>query len=104
MWGFLSVVAICMTACWLEFRLAHRRREPGQVSVAPESVVAPSAPQPIVIDPMPVDLLRVAMMESETWAREAAIKSMYEMYEHCKDWKIVAANWKPFDTADQFIS
>lgn len=90
MWNFLSVVILCATAVWFEHRWPRHRRMAAEV----EAASAPIEPE---IDPIPPELIQVAMLESESWAREAAIKSMYEMYEHTHDWKVVAAQWRPFD-------
>ena len=98
MWSFFSVVAICLTVMWLEHRYAKREQQKRLLNdTATEEI--PSAPETKVFtpDPMPPALLQLALMESEGWARESALKSMYEMYEHTKDWNIVAAQWRPFD-------
>lgn len=96
MWSFFSVVVMCTTLVWLAERfptLRERMRGAERVTTAGEEPIS----APVSMEPMPAELLQVALMESESWAREAAIKSMYEMYEQCKDWRIVAAQWRPFD-------
>jgi len=65
------------------------------VTQRPAPVSQPTAPQPEVSapDPMPAALLQVALSENEPWAKEAVLKSMYEMYETTRNWIQVATMW-----------
>lgn len=91
-WGFGAVIATLGFGAWWWRRVEQTLLQlvnrvlvtPAIAVSAPESQA--SAPK---VDPMPPILLQAAMEESEPWAREALLKSFYEMYEATKDWGVV---------------
>lgn len=52
--------------------------------VAPVLVEEPTTP-----DPIPADLLQIALNESEPWAKESVMKVLYETYTATRDWNQV---------------
>lgn len=107
MWIFSSVSIFCITVIYLFERLDKRRAKQAE---APLAYAMPSAvplldaeTQGLVtaVEPLPMDLLMLAQRESEPWARESAVKSMYELYENVRDWNVVRGMWKPYPDVEQ---
>jgi hypothetical protein len=87
MWFFFSVCVFCGMITYLA-----RRAEPllrARLTPAPE----PVQDQPAVVEaePIPVDLMNLALQESEEWARQGVIRAMLDMYERCRNWDVVRA-------------
>lgn len=83
---------ICATMIWLVERVMreHLRVEKIKRAETKEEVQQVAAP-----DPIPADLAQMAMQESADWARQDAVKAMYELYEATRDWNVVRAVWHP---------
>lgn len=84
-------LAICLTIVYLTERLLSLYRA---VQLAKVQSVAPVSAL-IGPDPLPGDLAKLAQQESAEWARQDALKAMYEMYETTKSWDVVRALWRP---------
>ena len=112
MWVTFSVLAVCLTVLYLAWRaerlwLRARPQIPAaqmRIDRTEEFVTDPAAhalANTLSVDPIPLDLMLLAGKESETWARESALKSMYELYDNVKDWNVVRAVWKPYPEVEQ---
>ena len=44
-----------------------------------------------MLEPIPPDLMNLALQESEDWARNGMLRTMQDMYERCRDWNVVRA-------------
>lgn len=95
---FLSVLAVCGTFVWavreakpfLVRRLNLSEREIGlherELELKDKEI---SRPAPTKQETPPEDLMALAMGQQEAWAREDALKRLYELYELTKDWGAV---------------
>ena len=89
MWTFFSIAVMCATAIYLARRaeplikvgITLRARQPHE-----------SQPHEVpMLEPIPPDLMNLALQESEDWARNGMLRTMQDMYERCRDWNVVRA-------------
>lgn len=95
---FLSILAICGTFGWafkstlplvtrrLDLSEKELQLKERELEVHDKEVSRPAPPKP---EAPPEDLMAQAMGQTAAWAREDALKRLYELYELTHDWGAV---------------
>lgn len=95
-------LVICATVLWI----FERSFEKLKWLRGTTDVLTVSAPQeaqaaaPVEAEPIPPDLLELALGESEQWAKEQALGAMIDMRQRVGNWNIVRAIWRGDEKPD----